>query len=378
MSSANNYEVISKVSPHTIKKFELIEAYVEAWAHKLLEYGRNTGNCDKIVFIDCMSNSGLYIDENGEQVQGTPLRVAKVLSSIMRAPQYLNQEAWLYFNDMAEEKVTELKKHLPASTENFHVCTSIGDGNTLLKNLGMRLSQEKKTNYLLVYDPYTASIDWEAMIPFLRNWGEVIINHMVSDSIRAVPQAKRSATITKYEQTYLTSISELVTFGSDRTAYEQRVEEIINELRGENRRRYYIASYPFFNTRNALVYDLIHCTGSIEGFKLYKSTAWKTFGNKSSTRSKNTNAVQLTLALDARPDEAMVTMPTDENCYFVHDIVKFIVKKFHGRRNVFLKEIWDTVDEHPIFPSDLFKNEIKEQIKALGYKVHRSTIDFVS
>ena len=71
MASSNNNEIISVVSPHTIKKFELIEAYVQAWAHKLLEYGRNTGNCNGIVFIDCMCNSGMYInEETGELVEG--------------------------------------------------------------------------------------------------------------------------------------------------------------------------------------------------------------------------------------------------------------------------------------------------------------------
>ena len=55
-----NKSVIDTIHPHTIKKIELIEAYVEAWAYKLLEYGRQTQNCKGIVFIDCMCNSGIY------------------------------------------------------------------------------------------------------------------------------------------------------------------------------------------------------------------------------------------------------------------------------------------------------------------------------
>lgn len=210
MPSNNNFEVISKASPHTIKKFELIEAYVEAWAHKLLEYGRNTGNCNGIVFIDCMCNSGMYIDENGKNIVGTPIRVAKVIASIMREASYQRQQAWLYFNDMDQAKIDELKTHLPTDTHNFHIHTSVGDGNDLLRQIGGRLRQRQKINYLLVYDPYTASIDWGALLPFIQNWGEVIINHMVSDSIRAVGQAKRPGTISKYEQTYLTNIEEQV------------------------------------------------------------------------------------------------------------------------------------------------------------------------
>lgn len=375
MSNSKNFEIISKASPHTVKKFELIEAYSEAWAHKLLEYGRKTGSCHGIVFIDCMCNSGIYVDDDGNELFGTPIRVARKIASIMREPQYLRQHAWLYFNDLEEEKIKELKIHLPKETFNFHIKTSSRDGNDLLRDIGGQLRQGLKMNYLLVYDPYTASIDWEALLPFISNWGEVIINHMVSDSIRAVSQVKRSEAISKYEQTYLTSIEDLITFGSNRKAFEQRTQEIIRLLRGG---RYYIASYPFFNTRNALVYNLLHCTGSLEGFKLYKSTAWKTFGNKSSTRKPSVDPDQLTISFDGDSTFGGVTTPTDENCYFVQDIVKFIYSIFKGKTDVSIKEIWSTVDEHPVFPSDLFKNEIKNQLKKdYGCKIHRSSIDFL-
>ena len=148
-------------------------------------------------------------------------------------------------------------------------------------------------------------------------------------------------------------------------------------LRGNGKSRYYIASYPFFNTRNSLVYDLLHCTNSLEGFKLYKSTAWKTFGNKSSLRKSNVDHNQLTFLFDSDDPLGNVTTATDENCYYVQDIVKFIVSQFSGRENVPLSEIWNTVDEHPVFPSDLFKQEIKNQLREQGYKVHRSSIDFI-
>ena len=36
MSSKNNSQVISKASPHTVKKFELIETYIKSWAQKLM------------------------------------------------------------------------------------------------------------------------------------------------------------------------------------------------------------------------------------------------------------------------------------------------------------------------------------------------------
>lgn len=76
MSSSDT--IIGHANPHTIKKFELIEKYVEAWAHKLLQ----NQYCSGLVFIDCMSNSGEYVDDNGKQVFGTPVRVAKYLRNV--------------------------------------------------------------------------------------------------------------------------------------------------------------------------------------------------------------------------------------------------------------------------------------------------------
>ncbi len=379
MTNGNNDEIISLVSPHTIKKFELIEAYVVAWAHKLLEYGRRSGNCNGIVFIDCMCNSGVYRDEEtGKIVEGTPIRVARVLADVMREQNYQAQQAWLYFNDLSQAKITELKKHLPDDTRNFHIYPSVGDGNDLLKRIGSKLNPQTKVHFLLVYDPFQATIDWAALLPFIRNWGEIILNHMVSDSIRAVSQAKRPATISKYESTYLAKIEDLIDFGSDRDAFEQRIRDIITALNGENHKRYYIASYPFFNSRNSVVYNLLHCTSNIEGFKLYKSTAWSTFGDRSSGKKPTKiDPNQLTFDFSAGASEPVMTTTTDESCYYVQDIVKFVVATFSGRMDVPLNEVWAVLDEHPIFPSDLYKDQIKKRLKEQGYKVHRSSIDFV-
>ena len=53
--SGRKKSVISKASPHTIKKFELIEEYIKSWAQKLLL----TESCNGLIFIDCMCNSGV-------------------------------------------------------------------------------------------------------------------------------------------------------------------------------------------------------------------------------------------------------------------------------------------------------------------------------
>lgn len=352
MTSNNNREVISKASPHTIKKFELIEKYIKAWAQKLMQ----NQYCNGIIYIDCMCNSGLYRDENGDLVEGTPIRVAKALRDV--AGKYSPKRVYLYFNDIDQEKTSLLQKKMPPSTRNYHVVVTHEDGNALLKDIGSKLDQKNNLHFFLLYDPYDASIDWEALCPFFRKWGEVMINHMVSDPVRAITQVKKDNKKKKYVHTYLDDFSNLIPFGSDKHAYEKRVEEIITTLKGT--REYYVAAFPFYNSHNSQVYSLIHCTGNIEGFKLYKEAAWKTFGARSSTKNSHVDKNQLTLDFSG---QGLVTTDTDESCFGVTDIAKYLSEAFAGRTEVPLQALWDLLDEHPVFPSKGFRKEIKADLQ---------------
>jgi len=51
-------------------------------------------------------------------------------------------------------------------------------------------------------DPYDATVDREALLPFFRNWGEALVNHTVSDPVRAITSAKRKATKENYENIF--------------------------------------------------------------------------------------------------------------------------------------------------------------------------------
>lgn len=349
MTSSRKKHVIDTAHPHTIKKFELIEEYVKSWAQKLMLYE----NCNTLVFIDCMCNSGVYYDDDGNLVEGTPVRVAKALLEIART--YTRNTVQIYLNDINESKVDELEKHLPPDERNFQIITQHVDAGELLKTIGPQLYQAVHLHYFLLYDPYDASIDWEALIPFFRNWGEVLINHMVSDPVRAITSAKRKTTREKYENTYLEELEKLVPYGSDKQAYEKRVEEIIEALKGP--RSYYVSAFPFYNSRNSQVYSLVHCTSNREGFKLYKKSAWKVFGGKSST--KNTHVYDGQLVFDFTGG---ITTSTDESCFCVNDIAKYLSRAFAGKAAVHLEEMWALLDEHPIFPSEEYRDEIKKAL----------------
>lgn len=343
--SSRKKSVISKASPHTIKKFELIEEYIKSWAQKLLL----TESCNGLIFIDCMCNSGVYTDNTGQLVKGTAVRVSEALREAART--YTQKNIHIYLNDKDKARVDELKKHLPQDERNFKIVTSCSDAHELLRTIGPQLYGTGHLHYFLLYDPYDATIDWEALLPFFRNWGEVMINHMVSDPVRAISSAKKKTTKVKYENTYLEDFEKLVPYGSDKTAYEARVEEIINSLKGA--RRYYVSAFPFYNTQNSLVYNLIHCTSNKEGFKLYKRSAWKVFGAQSSTKHSVENR-QLSFNFLGE-----IAEEEDESCLHVIDIAKYLQRSFRGRKQMPLDEMWELLDNHPIFPSEGFRNEVK-------------------
>lgn len=355
MPSSNNNKIISDAHPHTIKKFELIETYIKSWAQILMLNGRSTG----IVFIDCMSNSGVYKDDNGNIVYGTPIRVADALLDVSRT--YPDKQVQLYFNDYNKKKIEELKKHLPQDERNFKIITTARDGNELLKWIGPQLNKNSQMHFFLLYDPYDASIDWEALLPFFRHWGEVLINHMISDTVRAVQRAKRKEKKKKYEGTYqVDDIADLIPYGSDKAAYEERVLNIIGSMKGSPKREYYVAAFPFFNTKNALMYDLVHCTSHEKGFKLFKSTAWKTFGDKSSAKKRSEEKDQLIIDLKG---ENICKLATDDYCYEVYNIAAYVQENFCGKKDVSLDEVWALLDKHPVFPSDRYRNDIKYILK---------------
>ena len=172
--AAKKKNIISKASPHTIKKFELIEEYIKSWAQKLLL----TESCNGLIFIDCMCNSGVYTDDAGQLVKGTAVRVSEALREASRS--YTEKNIHIYLNDKDKARVDELKKHLPQDERNFKIVTSCGDAHELLRTIGPQLYGTGHLHYFLLYDPYDATIDWEALLPFFRNWGEVMINQKLN------------------------------------------------------------------------------------------------------------------------------------------------------------------------------------------------------
>ena len=371
MARTKKVETITKISPHTVKKFELIEKYVDEWVRKILGIKGVTGmpGSKGVIYIDCMCNSGLY-EVDGNIVEGTALRVAKKLNEIIS--NYPGKEAILIFNDLLPERVELLRSEIEkANLSNIIVSYSNGDCDVFLKGLNLS-DYQKSYNTLLLYDPYNASIDWSAIKPYLNRWGEVIINHMSSDTTRGISQAKKQDVIARYEETYQSDISQLL--NTDKAGLDNIVVSIIRNNINKGSSGYYVSLAPFYNRTNGKLYSLIHCSANIEGTKLYKKVTWKTFGDKSSM--KNTHGVEEQFVLDFNGDGFLNTV-TDEDCYYVKDIAKYIFEKYSAFGRVSLEAMYKDLDVHPIFPSDGYKNEIKAELKERYYvKATREEIIF--
>lgn len=370
MSRHREVEIITEAKPHTIKKFELIENYVDEWARKILGFqGKSGYNGSKgVIYIDCMCNSGVYHDENGNLVDGTALRVAKRLNEIIQ--NYPGKDAILLFNDKESERVDFLQKEVEkAGLDNVKIHYYREDCNLFLRGLDLE-SLQKSHNTLLLYDPYNASIDWEAVTPFLNRWGEVIFNHMVSDTSRGASQARKQEVVERYQETYQQDIQSIIDSGNNKNHLNKIVIDIIIRRMEKDRPKQYIATFPFFSRTNGLLYNLIYCSYSIDGFKLFKKVAWKTFGNKSSLKNTHGNENQLMFNLD---DGGICTTAIDEDCYFVKDIADDIFQRYSPRGTVKLTEIYEYLDIHPRFPSDGYKDKIKSELKSsYGVVFHKN------
>lgn len=359
MSKNMQKDIITIVKPHTIQKFEIIENYVADWAWNILGFKGVDGKSESkgIVYIDCMSNCGVYKDEHGNRIEGTAIRVAKRLNAIIE--HFPGKDAVLIFNDIDERRTALLEQEIEKlQLKNITVSCNSGDCNVFLK--GLDLSSFNRThNTLLLYDPYDASIDWDAVSRYLNRWGEVIINHMISDTTRGITQAKKPSVKAKYTETYQKDIDEIINMATDRDKLNDTIISIITKQTTKDSKQY-IASFPFYNRTNGLVYNLIFCTFSVKGLILFKKSCWKTFNGKSS--SKNTHGKEDIITFFDNGNTGAVT---DQDCYNVHDVAKYIYEKYHSRKEVPLKVIYFDLDRHPVFPSDGYKNDIKKELKEI-------------
>ena len=107
-------------------------------------------SCKGLIFIDCMSNSGIYMDDAGEHVKVTAVLVSEALPGLART--YIDKAVYIYLNDKDAERADELRKHLPQNERNFQIVTSSSDAHELLKTIGPQLYRTVHSHYFRLYN----------------------------------------------------------------------------------------------------------------------------------------------------------------------------------------------------------------------------------
>jgi hypothetical protein len=92
---------------------------------------------------------------------------------------------------------------------------------------------------------------------------------------------------------------------------------------------------------------------------------------------KNTHGTEEQFTFDFDGD-GILDSTTDEECYYVKDIAKYIFEKYNSLGRVQLDVAYQDLDVHPIFPSDGFRNEIKKELGFLGVKITKGMVVFPS
>lgn len=61
----------------------------------------------------------------------------------------------------------------------------------------------------------------------------------------------------------------------------------------------------------------------------------------------------------------------------MNSIAIYLHENFRGKKDVPLSDVWAALDEHPVFPSDGYKNDLKQILKHdFGADISRKTITF--
>lgn len=207
----------------------------------------------------------MYFNGNIEYLQSPLLKISEeyVIKNPLDASMSLHQLLVIHLNtilpdvsfkEFNQDRIQLLKDKIAEINleSNMIVSYSQEDCDAFLSHLDYK-SFTAQHNTLLVYDPYNVSLNWETISPFLNRWGEVIINHMISDTKRGVAQAKKSAVIQRYQKSYQKNdIHEVIEMAKDKEQLRASIISIIQSSTHFKTNNQYIASFSFYTQTNGL------------------------------------------------------------------------------------------------------------------------------
>lgn len=364
----------------TIKKFEVIEYYVDEWIHKILNHSRNGKRVyENLFFIDAMANAGEYLNKHEDKVMGTSLRVLGKYKKYSR--KYPNAKMKLSLNDIDKQAIKcqkcRAKKFL---TNNINLKCNVLDVSDFLNLITDNIDKLKNTHMLLFYDPYEADIRWDEISKllseikknsYINSIGvDIIITHFhQNDAKRNVDNEIKNLDVKrKYERTYNINYDDYIkTLRSldklDRTKwYRNRIVELINKklLIDKNN----IAYAPVFTDNNVPAYDIVFASHSPKAKLLFKRAMYDKM------KDEEVGVQQMSLDFDDAKQE--LDYVSEKANYKEYDIFytvrhfgRVVANHFNGQ-SVRDKDFKEYLEKHPYIPKDGVLKDLKKELT----KVH--------
>lgn len=317
-----NPSAIQSKKEQTSKKIQYVTSYVEKWLYVMTERSTTTD----IVFIDAMSNSGIYSDGD----LGTAPKVCRMFSRFSKRHPKLKFH--MYINDANEERMKScgaICRHFSPDKQRIVIRASHLDVNDYLNFIACSessLPQGFGTAILLFVDPYNAhTVRFGAMRAFIKNhYCEVLFNWFSSDWNRN----KNSPAIKE-------CFSDIdIPLGSDETL---AIEDALRIGRMQ-----FVFSYPFHISTGPELYQIIFITPNKAGLEKLKDALWDTFhGDMRHRNARDDMRNQPSLFNDSIVEETNASV-------YAPEAQRLLLDSFAGSRNISYTNISTYLLEHTL------------------------------
>lgn len=250
---------LDKKKQQTDYKIKYIREYAVRWAF----VSANRSDVNKINFIDCMCNAGVYQD--GDLC--TSVEVLKVFIDL--SPKYPDKIFNLFLNDIDDKKIEALKKVIaylmPTRIQNINLYISQKDVNFYLAEITSYNNMFKYNCATILYvDPYDfGTVHINMIKAFIEKfYCELIFNFFISDYVR-----------NGIDERIEKCIDNLTISNKD-----DLIKYIVSQL--EVGRMQYLFSYKFKTQTNTELYQIIFVTPSKRGLEVLKEALWVVFNGQ--------------------------------------------------------------------------------------------------
>jgi three-Cys-motif partner protein len=354
----------------TEEKLEFIGKYTRDWPYKTL---LKNDPYDCIVFVDAMCSSGEYLNNQGQTIKGSTLRVLDSFMDASRNPKLRNKKMYLFFNDIDEISIEcqlcRIAKNKEPLSNNIVIKDFCLDVKDFLMKRDEYLPIDKNFHVILYYDPYKVEFFWDQIVYFLSKRKpngkflkfDLILTHFHQNDTSRVANSKSKiddSVKKRYEESYGVNYEELISILSKMNPEEKRIE-LRSRFRATLAKKLFIDETrivyaPIFNKKNRDVYDIVFYSDSQKALSLFKNTMFNSVSKRSI--QKVTHQISLDVFEDIKQmlDFEAEEYNEIEYYYSISSFANIVSRAFIGRE-INVDELKRFIEVHPFIPCNVFK-----------------------